>query len=212
MSSAHHDQRWRRSEAFNEDLCPVGEAECLVAADVRHSFRDLDGLGVQFRGPQRTGDRAIGPQQQFRAQSRAAFFGVNNRGQAYRLAAVVGFYDLRTDGQEVVWFTQRLQIEIHGAAADKAVTGGDVFVQIIVFEFRSPVQAQNLFRRKPDVALNAAAAQRANSGAVLPDKQHRAGFLRRGTLRPHHGGQNTGLTLFQVVNRSLYNFSHLNPH
>ena len=127
------------------------------------------------------------------------------------MAAVVGFHDLAADGQEVLWLPQRFQIEIHGAAADQPIAGGDIFVQIVVFELGAAVLPQDLFGREPDVALDTTPTQSPHSTAVLPDQQHGARLLGRGALGPHDGGQNTGLTVFQVVNRTLDNFSHLIP-
>ena len=44
------------------------------------------------------------------------------------MTAGVGFHDLPSHRHEVIRRTERFQIEIHGAAANQPVAGGNVFI------------------------------------------------------------------------------------
>ena len=93
------------------------------------------------------------------------------------VAALVGVEQAAADVQEGIGFPHGFQVEVHGAAADQTVAGGDVLVEEVVLELRAAVVAEHFPGGIPDVAFNAAAAQGADAAAVLPHQQHGAGLL-----------------------------------
>ena len=104
---------------------------------------------------------------------------------------------------------QGFEVEVHRAAADEAVAGSDIFIEVVVLELRATTLSQHLLGGEPDVALDAAPTQRAQSAAVVLHQQHCARLLGRGALSPHHGRQHAGPTIFECVDGSLDDFFHV---
>ena len=81
------------------------------------------------------------------------------------------------DVREVVGFPERFKVEVHGAATDQAVAGGDILVEVVVLELGATLVTQDFAGGKPDIALNASAAQGADGSAVFAHEEHGAGLL-----------------------------------
>lgn len=174
MTAAHHDQRRRGGEPFHEHLGLVVDGHRFVGAHGRHASADLQGRLVQGRRAHAAGDGSVGPQQQLCPQARRSAFRPHDGGQGRRLRAVIRSQYLVADVGEVIDVPERLQVEVHSSAADQAVAGRDVLVQVVVLELGAALVAQDLARGEPDIAFDAPSAQRAHGGAVFPHQQHRS--------------------------------------
>ena len=112
---------------------------------------------------------AVVPQHEAGAQ-KIGVRGAHDGGDSNYGAAVVGIQGLLGEGEEVGALPEGVKEEVHRAAADEPVAGGDLFVEEVVLELRAAPEPHNFFGGEPDVSLNAAAAEGADAGAVFPDK------------------------------------------
>ena len=103
---------------------------------------------------------------------------------------------------------QRFEVEIHCATADQAVTSCDVFVQVIVLEFRTAALSKHFPCGEPYVTLDATATEGAQAASVILDEQHRTGFLWGRTFGPDDGSQHARVAFTQSFDCSLDDFSH----
>ena len=159
-------------------------------------------MAVERQFSERAGGGAVLADKQLGARvSRHAVGGLYQARHSHGRPAGVSRVYLAREVEIVVRAINRVYEEEHCAAADKPVLGGEVFVELIFAVLRRAAALHQLGGGVPDVALDAAAAERPHAAAVVSHQQLRARLLRRGSLRPHHRRHHEPLVSFKQIYR-----------
>ena len=210
VSAADHHQGGGSGEAFDEKFGMVINGDGFAGADGGDAAGGVQGDLIQGGGADAAGDGAVGAEEELGAQRGGIGIGVgaDDGGQGGGFGAVVGGEEFVSDGGEVGGLAEGFQVEVHSAAADQSVAGGDVLVEVVVLEFGAGVVAEDFAGGEPDVAFHAAAAEGADSSAILPHQEHSAGFLGGGAFGADDRGQDARAAGFQLVDGFLNYIAH----
>ncbi len=104
------------------------------------------------------------------------------------------------DDVEVWRGEERIDVDVHPAAADQAVLLREIVVQLVVDDLRAAI-VQGEPGLADRVVLVAAATDRSHDATVREDQHLRAGALRSGPLGANDGHERGGFAALQCVGR-----------
>ena len=189
---------------------PSSVVDVLVSAHRHQVAGALGGLAVERQLAERPDGRAVLADEQLGAHApRSAVGRLYQARHRHGGPARVSRVYLAREVEIVVRAVNRVYEKEHGAAAHQPVLGGEVFVELVFAVLRLAAALHQLAGGVPDVALDAAAAERPDAAAVVSHQQLRARLLRRGSLRPHHRRHHQPLVSFEQIYRFVKYVLHV---